>query len=217
MTIPIGYVPVGSGLYMKSSDGSGPYLFNADGSMSQGFPKKLFTDSDQEYARLRVDVSQTSFFRGTAFRAFKRLNIAASGKDTIKIIVGVNTVLQGLKVITKSGDLDMSTRVGMTETLSFSNPLPSIFRSNNMSSIAQPPYTSQNQLLTGGTVTTGTGTEISVLLSKTSNNTQQSSSVGENQDDDRGVSIGSYYFDLNNLSGTDAIVGALYLQWEERP
>lgn len=213
MTLPAGYTrSIATGIY--KDDGTGPYMENADGSLSQGLPKKFFTDNDGANARLRVDVAQTGFFAGREFRTFLRLNLATSATQVIKVVVPLNTILFKLAAEITSGNLDVSTRVGGVEGGAFGTPLP-IFRTNNMSTIPQPPYVGQLTLATGGTLTGGT--EISVLLAKAADVSAQSSTVGSDPQDERGVAAGTYYFVLTNLSASDAVIGVFEARWEERP
>lgn len=86
MTIPAGYTPISAGLYMKNSDASGPYMLNADGSMSMGLPKKFYTDSDGSYARLRVDVAQTGFFAGRERMVTYPVSTLSGATQVIKIV-----------------------------------------------------------------------------------------------------------------------------------
>lgn len=212
MTIPVGFKQGPAGQFF-ATDGSGPYFVDDRGNASQGFPKRLFTDGNGDNARLRVDVAQTGFFAGREFRTFLRLSIAPTAAQVIKAVVPLNIILFELKVAIKAGDLDVSTRVGGSEGGSFSTALP-IFRTNNMSSIPQPPYAGQVVVTTGGTHTGGT--ELSVLLLKANANTNQANTIG-GESLERGIGAGTYYFDCLNLSLTDTVEGLFEARWEERP
>jgi hypothetical protein len=177
-------------------------------------PFDLLTDGgDGPNRRLRVDVGQTGFFGGREFRTFKELNVAASTTYVIKAVVPINLILFGLTVSAETGHLRLATVVGGTEGGSFSETLP-IFGRNNMSERPTPFYTPVVVLTAGGTHTGGT--EIDVLRLKTNNNQNQSSTVTGEGGDERGVAAGTYYFRLQNLSATDAIVGVFSARWEER-
>ena len=175
----------------------------------------LLTDGgDGPNRRWRVDIGQTGFFGGREFRTFKELNIATSTTYVIKAVVPINLILFGLTVSAELGHLRLATVVGGTEGGSFSETLP-IFGRNNMSERPTPFYTPVVVLTAGGTHIGGT--EIDVLRVKTNNNQNQSSTVTGEGGDERGVAAGTYYFRLENLSATDAIVGVFSARWEERP
>lgn len=177
-------------------------------------PFDLLTDGGTgPNRRLRVDVGQTGFFGGREFRTFKELNIAASTTYVIKAVVPVDLILFGIQLSLESGHMRLATVVGGTEGGSFSETLP-IFGRNNMSERPTPFYTPVVVLTAGGTHTGGT--EIDVLRLKTSANTVQAASVTGEGGDERGVAAATYYFRLQNLSATDAIVGTFSARWEER-
>jgi hypothetical protein len=214
MTLPAGFYPAGKTGLFYAADGSGPYLQNADGSMSQGFPKKLFTDGDGENARLRVDVAQTGFFAGREFRTFLRLDMPPAQSILIRATVPINTILFKFSANIESGTLDIASLVGGTPSGLFDTLLP-IFRTNTMSTIPQPPYVGQVILGSGGAVVGAT--EISALRAKAAGNSQQASSVGASEQDERGLAAGTYYIDLRNVHATDNVVGIFEARWEERP
>lgn len=178
------------------------------------FPQDLMTDGGTGPSRrLRVDVGQTGFFAGREFRTFRELNIAASTTFVIKAVVPIDVILFGLKVSIESGQLRLATVVGGTPGGSFSETLP-IFGRNNMSERPTPFYTPQVALTAGGTHTGGT--EIDILRLKANANTNQASTVGAEGGDERGVAASTYHFRLQNLSGSDAVVGVFSARWEER-
>lgn len=179
------------------------------------FPYKLLTDKDQANARLRVDVAQTGFFAGREFRSYLRLNIAASGVLVLRAVSPIDFILFILRAAISSGELDVSSRIGGTPGGTFTT-VPA-FRTNSMSSIPQPPYTQQVILSSGGTLNLTGSTEISAFQVKANANTNQASSVGSVEQDERGIAAGTYYVVLTNLSATDAVHGIFDLRWEERP
>lgn len=189
----------------KSSLGPNGWVIQAGG---------FWTDNDGDNRRLRVDVAQTGFFAGREFRTFLRLNMAPSSVLVVRAVTPINIILFKLQASIQSGELDISTQVGGTPGGSFSSALPAL-RTNTMSTIPQPPYVGQVVLASGGTL--DGGTEISALRLKTSNNTNQASSVGSEAQDERGIAAGTYYFVLSNLSATDSVVGIFEARWEERP
>lgn len=178
-------------------------------------PLDIMTDGGNgPNRRLRVDVGQTGFFAGREFRTFTEINIAASTTFVVKAEVPINVILFGLKVVIESGQLRLATVAGGTAGGTFSGTLP-IFARNNMTERPEPFYTSQVVLTSGGTHTGGT--EIDVFRLKVNANTNQASTVGAESGDERGVAAATYYFRLQNLSATDAVVGVFSARWEERP
>lgn len=175
-------------------------------------PFDLLTDGgDGPNRRLRVDPGQTGFFAGREFRTFIRLNMALAEVFVIKAVVPVNIILFGLQISLKSGEIDMETVVGGTEGGTFGNTLP-IFGRNTMSERPLPFYTPVVSLTSGGTLTDGT--VIDVLLNKTADNTNFAASAGQEQQDERGVGAGTYYFRITAIS---ACSGVMKARWEERP
>lgn len=181
------------------------------------------SDRWSTFERLRVDVAQTGFFEGREFRSYKELNIAALTTYVMKIVVPVNIIIQGLDVQIEAGWLRLSSHVGGTEGGSFSETLP-IRPKNNMTAGKdhRATYNGNNTVylpvvvITAGGTHTG-GTELDVSRLKASGNTQQGSSVGQSNDDSRGIGPATYYFRLQNLHATDAITGVFQARWEERP
>lgn len=183
-----------------------PGLHSRDGGLRVQPVEDLLTDKGSgPNRRLRVDVGQTGFFAGREFRTFFEF----SADQVIKAVVPVDIILFGLEVILTAGLLRIETVVGGTEGGSFSNTLP-IFPRNTMSERPQPFYTPQVVLTSGGTHTGGT--VIDVLLNKTADVTNFSSSVGAENSDERGIGAGTYYL---RLTGTAAI-GIIKARWEER-
>lgn len=182
----------------------------------KAIPDVLITGGGEDgiNPRIRVDVGQTGFFAGREFRTFKELNIPISSIYVIKAFVPINVILFGLSVGIEAGHLRLATVAGGTEGGSFSETLP-IFGRNNMSERPLPLYTPVVALTAGGTHTGGT--EIDILRLKSNNNTNQATTVGAEGGDERGVAAGTYYFRLQNLSATDAVVGVFSARWEERP
>lgn len=175
------------------------------------------SDKWSNFSRVKVDAAQTSFFEGREFRSFKELNIPALTTYVIRAIVPQDIILYGLTPDIESGWLRMGTYLGGTPGGTFSETLPALPR-NNMSVGGNRlvALTSTIALTAGGTHSGGT--ELDVLRVKTGSNVgnQASSSVGVTVGDERGVGAGTYYFRLQNLHATDAVVGTLHVSWEER-
>lgn len=209
MSLPPGYSRTVSGIYLD--DGSGPYMENADGSLSQGLPKKFYTDNDGANARLRVDVAQTGFFAGREFRTFYEWTVSTTEVRVIKAVVPLNIILFELGMVpVLEGEIRIETLLGGTEGGVFGTPLP-IFPTNTMSDKPQPPYVNQVLLTTGGTLTGGT--LLDPTAGKTSDNANFASSVGAGQGAERGVAANTYYFRMT----ATALRGIFKARWEERP
>ena len=160
--------------------------------------------------RIRVDVGEPSFFGGRQFRTFKELNIGLGATYVVKAVVPLNIILYGLDLTLITGEIKLETVAGGTEGGSFSETLP-IFPRNTMSERPTPLYTPQTVLTAGGTHTGGT--VLDLLWTKTADNAQFASSVGQVPGDERGVGAGTYYFRLNAII---AATGTFKARWEER-
>lgn len=178
-------------------------------------------DAHSGFERLRVDVAQTGFFEGREFRSYKELNIATGATYVIKAVAPINIILFGIDVAIESGYARIGTYVTGTEGGSYSDTLPVIgantmtLGSDRRKSYNGSAYAPQ-VLLTGGGTHTG-GVELDVIRLKAANVTAQSQTVGNSPSDERGVSPGTFYFRIENLSGTDSLVGVFRARWEERP
>lgn len=177
------------------------------------------SDREKGFERLRVDPDQTSFWEGREFRTFKELNIGVGGGYVVKSVVPTNIILNALSTTLDSGWLRLATVVGGAEGGAFAESLP-IFGANNMSGGANhrndysgTTFVNTVALTAGGTPTLGT--ELDVLRVKCAGNSQQGSSVGVDNFDQRGIAPGTYYFRLTNL-GNDVITGTFKARYEIR-
>jgi hypothetical protein len=180
-------------------------------------PDKLLTDGGitGDNPRIRVEPGQHSFFDGTEFRTFRRLNgITAGSTLVVKAVVPINIVLQALTTNIYQGALDIETVVGGTEGGTFSETLP-IFPANTMDERPTPLYTPQVVLTAGGTHTGGT--VLDVLVNKAADNANFSGSVGALTDDSRGIGANTYYFRIQALATYGDLLGTFKARWEERP
>lgn len=171
------------------------------------------------FDRLRVDPDQTSFWEGREFRTYQELNIPALGSLVIRATVPSDTVLNALSLSLDGGWVRMATAVGGTPAGSFATPVP-IFAANNMSpspnrrhDYAGTTFVNLVELVSGGSHTGGL--ELDVLRCKCAGNTQQSSSVGTDSFDQRGIAAGVYYFRFTNL-GNDTVTGTWHARYEVR-
>lgn len=178
------------------------------------FPHDTMTSQREGFRRLRVDIGQTAFFEGREFRTFRDLSIPSGGTYTAKVIVPVNTILFNVSLTVDNGTLRLDTIAGaVTETTPFTEQF-SIFGKNLMSSIRQPPYVRQNNILGGGDITGGTIIDTTRLVAATA--TSQQATVGGQIADERGVAPGTYYWKFTNQSN-GTVAGTFHCFWEERP
>lgn len=173
--------------------------------------KKLLTDDDGDYARLRVDVGQTGFFAGREARTLYEFSIASGATQVIKVVSLTDTIVQTFSASLDIAEIRVELVVGGTEGGTFGTPLP-IFKTNTMTT--QSGYTPQVTMATGGTHTGGTLVDLLVLKSGTPANKAIESSATE--DLPVAFAAGTFYIRLVNTDG-DAATGVFRARWEERP
>lgn len=174
-------------------------------------PVKLMTDSDGDYARIRVDVGQTGFFAGREARTLYEFSIAQDATQVIKVVAPTDTIIQTLGVDLFLAELRLELVIGGTEGGTFATPLP-IFKANTMSTAST--YTPQVTMTTGGTHTGGTIVDILRVLS--GSNANKATVSGATEASPQGFSAGTYYLRLVNIDGNIAN-GIFRTRWEERP
>ena len=213
MAVPGGFTQAANG-WLYKLDGSGPYMQAADGTAQQMLGSGMLTNSGGQGARVKVDVAQTSFFMGLGYRFFFRLSLAIGATQTIKIVSPINYVLFQNSVDLIEGELDMSVRIGCTETAAFGTAI-SVRRINGMGDA--PVVISQITPSTGGTVTGGT--EINAILVKSSGGLAAGGSAGSSAQDEIGIAAGTTYLVMTAAGGVGAVPvrGVLRYRWEERP
>lgn len=200
----------GETLYARAYSGAGTIQVDPELIMVASPPLVLMTDQGGNYARLRVDPDQTSFWQGAQYRTFREISIAQGVTEVLKIVVPVNTVLYDVSLTLDAGAIRLRTVAGGIEGGTFSTPLP-ILRKNNMSD--SPNIPAQNAITSGGTHTDGI--DIDVIRLVVAGATAQQSSVGSKAYDQRGVGPGTYYWKLENISNS-AATGVFSAFWEER-
>ena len=173
-------------------------------------PTKLMTDSDGDYARMRVDVGQTGFFAGREARTFYEFSIATGARQVIKVVSPVDTIVQNFGVELDLAAIRLELVVGGTEGGTFNAPLP-IFKTNTMSTAST--YTPQVTMNLGGTHTGGTVVDLLTAVSGPNPNKSVASSTSENLP--QGFSAGTFYIRLINTDGATA-TGIFRARWEER-
>lgn len=160
--------------------------------------------------RLRVDVAQTSFFAGREFRTYYELDMTGGETRIIKVVAGLDIILNDLMVNLVSGEVKIYTLLSDgTEGGTFGTDLP-IIPTNTMSSA--PDYSSQVSASTGGTYTGGT--EIDLIWIKTSSNENKSFNNLAHVGTERGVAAATYYY---KIEATGTTTGVFSARWEERP
>lgn len=174
-------------------------------------PKKLLTDDNGDYARLRVDVGQTGFFAGREARTFYQFEIASGATQVIKVVSQTDTIVQMFSVELDLAEIKLELVVGGTEGGTFDTPLP-IFKTNTMSTASD--YTPTVTMNRGGTHTGGTVVDLLTAISGDNVNKSVSQSASENLP--QGFSAGTFYIRLTNTDGNTA-QGIFRARWEERP
>lgn len=173
-------------------------------------PKKLMTDDDGDYARLRVDVGQTGFFAGREFRVNHEFSIASGATQVIKVVAGVDTILYDFMVELTLAELAVRLKSGGTEGGTFGNSI-GVMKTNQMSTASS--YTSQVTMAYGGTHTGGTTIDTVFLISGSNANKSEAQSTKEGNP--LGFPAGTYYIILENTDGNTA-TGVFKARWEER-
>lgn len=168
-------------------------------------PVKLMTDNDGDYARLRVDTSQTAFWAGREFRTFQKLSIPSSGQTTIRATVPINIVLYETSWSTDGATIEVELRVGGTPGDVWT-PMP-VLRKNTMTTA--PVIGNQVTLAYDGAHTGGT--VIDLVRVPAGNKLSNTSNVAS----ERGVAPGTYYYVITNLGNQTATV-VFNGMWEER-
>lgn len=218
-TLPVGYFR-GSNGYVYGTDGSGPYMQNADGAVSMGLPRKIYTDKDGVSARLRVDPGQTGFFAGRMFRTYLEFVMPTAGPAVCaRFTSTVDFILWTQALTITQGAVRYEVFIAAPTPIVPSGvwtPGP-VIGVNRMSERPTPFYTSQVTVESGGQFTGGNAVDLMQIRTASTNG--QSSNVGNNQTE-RGLPAGTYYVRISTLTGglavNDAAQGVVALEWEER-
>lgn len=167
------------------------------------------TDSNGDYARLRVDVGQTGFFAGREFMAFHEYSIPSGHSIAIRAITAVDVYLQKFGIENWTGDTRLELVAGGTVTSPFINDIP--VRRTNQTTGPDYSYTTQVDMDNGGVVTGGTLLDVTQV-----NSGNKSASVGSSSEDPVGMPPGTYYMRLTAI-GNSTSTGVFKARWEERP
>lgn len=201
---------------------------NGAGFDSSSIPKALVTGTGLDpRPRLRVDVSQTSFFEGREFRAYyEMVSIAAGSSVSFRFISPIDFVLQKQSILLRKGDLRLEVFSANNPITGASTPitpagtwvqLGTILGKNRMSDRPANPsvYARQCNIETGGTFTGGSAVDLVLLAAIAQGN--QAQTVGSSADDNRGLPATTFYGRLTSAAGAaDPLSGVYYLEWEER-
>ena len=168
-------------------------------------PIKLMTDGDGDYARVRVDQGQTSFWSGKQFRTFQKLSIASGASVAIRATVGVNIILYETSFTTENSSIEVQLRAGGTAAGPWTS-IP-VIRKNTMTTA--PVVTSQVTMDYDGAHTGGTLIDLIRVIA----GNKEASVSGD--DKERGVGPGTYYYVITNTGNQTATV-VFSGWWEER-
>lgn len=174
-------------------------------------PRVLMTDSDGEYARLRVDVDQTGFFAGREFFTFHEFSIPSGQSITIRATSLTDVYLQKFTVDLWTAELRIEFFAGGTSSGVYNTNLP-VLRSN-MTSTIDSTYNSQTTLNTGGSFSGGTLVDLIQLYAVS--NPAKGSAVEGGGDAVLGFAAGVYHIKLTNINSV-AANGVFKARWEER-
>lgn len=179
-------------------------------------PADLLTAKSEGFRRIRVDVAQTGFFAGREFRTFLELNIPSLGSLMLRFTSAVDFILSEQVLTIDDGSLRLTVETGGAPGGTFANPLPIIGKNRMIGPTNRqaPYYESQVVIDQGGTLTGGTVREI--IRVKAASATAQQTTVGASVGTERGLSPGSYFIRITNLSNS-ASKGVYTIAWEERP
>ncbi len=159
---------------------------------------------------LNVQPSRKSFFENREFRTFQEFAIPASGSIAIRAFTPINVIIFHLGISVDSSSLRMSLYAGGSASGPWT-AMP-IFPKNGMTE--QPSVATQVTLDYDGTHTGGTLVDLMRISSSGSAN--KGVSVGVQDNDERGMGPGTYYFRLQNLE--NVVCNCVFHSfWEERP
>jgi hypothetical protein len=175
-------------------------------------PLRLLTENGtSEYSRLKVTVGRSCFFAGRQRFTFYQYSIPTTETQVIKVVAGVNTLIQSFGATLNVAALRVELVSGGTEGGTFGTALP-VLQTNTMTTVGE--YTSQVTLAVGGTHSGGTIIDVLDLNAGTPARQAVATSATENEP--FGFGAGTYYIRLVNTDG-DTATGVFKARWEERP
>lgn len=158
--------------------------------------------------RLKVENASTAFWEGREFRMANEFSIASGATLVYKFLAPVDFVLTLQTLTVDNGSIRLGAVAGGSEGGTFTNI--TTFGKNRLAST--PTYIKQITILSGGTHTGGTESEVVRLVSNGQGNSSQT--IGQSIDTQRALPAGTYYLRLNNF-GNGVATGVLALAWEE--
>jgi len=175
-------------------------------------PAKLLTEGGvSEFDRIKVTVGRSCFFAGRQRSTFYQYSIPTTESKVIKVVAGVNTLVQNFGATLNVAALRVELVTGGTEGGTFGTELP-VLQTNTMTTVGE--YTSQVTLAVGGTHSGGT--IIDVLDLNAGTPARQAVAASATESEPLGFAPGTYYIRLVNTDGATA-TGIFKARWEERP
>ncbi len=179
----------------------------------------LMTEGPDGNPRIRTDNGSTGFFAGREFRFFYEFNIASAQSAWVKAILPVDCVLRLENIEVDTGGVRYRSWRDATDVGPWVAPASPTggYLSRNPWAQAASGYVQQTSAEVGGngaaTIVGATVSGIVRLL--TAGATAQRTSVGFADQQERGVSAGTYYIQLENIAGSGAAEGVYTFVLEE--
>lgn len=152
----------------------------------------------------------TYYDLGASFRSYRDVSIPTGESVIIKVVIPIDVEVTNLTLTVDTGTIRLRTLIAPTELTSFITQITPRGK-NNLLHRPFPYYTTQVQLYTDGTISGGVEIDLARLVAGNNANT---STVGGDIQNKRGVAAGTYYFELFNPSnGTST--GVFYSNWDE--
>ena len=178
-----------------------------------------FDPLSKEWQELRVcscgsaiiEQGSAGFWDGKQFRAFLDFTLLNAQTAVIKFVSPIDFVIRTQGFFIVEGECLFEAVLGGVEGGSFSVDVPT-FGKNRSSKRPIPNYERQITLKTGGTITGGSVSE--VVRIKTSDNSHQAVTVGNENSNIRFLPAGTYYL---RFTATGTVRGVYTLEWEEKP
>jgi hypothetical protein len=175
-------------------------------------PNRLLSENgNSPYDRLKVTVGRSCFFAGRQRSTFYQYSIPTGETRVIKVVAGVDTLVQSFGATLNVAALRVELVSGGTEGGTFGTALP-VLQTNTMTTVGE--YTSQVTLAVGGTHSGGT--IIDVLDLNAGTPARQAVAASATESEPIGFAPGTYYIRLVNTDGATA-TGIFKARWEERP
>ncbi len=179
----------------------------------------ILTVPDGRFGRIPTDVGSTGFFLGQEFRLFFEFNIPVGESRWIRVISPIDFTLKLQSFSVDEGFLRFRSWRDSTDNGPWSAPASpdSGYFNRNPVAQAERGYVQQTTAELGGDLAAGTdGTVSEIVRVRSSGATAQQSTVGDTITSERGVPAGTYFLQLENLSGNDAAQGVYVFNLEER-